>query len=161
MISVQTLLTLSLALTCTQTLALNIPRQSTNGTTSTTTSGGAPTLDSTATYTGDITYYNPAGGLGACGTALADTDAVAAVNSAFYGQYVQAGNTNNNPLCGRQIQLTYTDADSGAVSTATATIRDRCAACAATDIDLTPVVFDQLVPKGESVGRTTASWKFI
>lgn len=153
MMSLQALLSLSLALA--PALALHIPRQTANGTTA------APTIDSTETYTGDITYYNPAGGVGACGEALADTDAVAAVNTAFYDAYTQGGNPNNNALCGKQIEVSYTDAASGAAASATVAIKDRCGACKPTDVDLTPAVFDQLVPGGEGVGRTTASWRFV
>lgn len=159
MMSLHTLLslttTLALALAPSTSQALNIPRQANNGT------AGIPTIGSTETYTGDITFYNTLGGNGACGDPLADTQAIAAVNTLFYDQYTVGANPNNNRLCGTQIELTYTDPDSGAVSSATVAIKDRCTGCAPTDIDLTPTVFDQLVPKGQTVGRTTASWKFV
>lgn len=36
------------------------------------------------THTGQITFYTPAGGLGACGTALADSDAICALSTTLF-----------------------------------------------------------------------------
>lgn len=152
MLSLQTLLTFTLPLA--PALGLNIPRQNNGSTT-------VPTMGSTETYTGQITYYNTAGGTGACGTSLSDSMAIAAVNPTFYDSYTQGGNPNDNPLCGQKIQITYTDEASQATATATVAVADRCAACAYADLDLTPTTFQQLVPEGLGVGRTSASWKFV
>lgn len=37
-------------------------------------------------HTGDITYYNTNGGVGACGTALSDSEFVVAVSAPLYDQ---------------------------------------------------------------------------
>lgn len=144
--SVQTLLAFSLTLV--PALALSVPRQ-TNGTTD------MPTLGSTETYSGDITYYNTNGGYGACGTTLSDSEAICALSEKLYDTYTQDGNPNKNPLCGKKIVITM---DSG--ETATVTVADRCTGCAPTDVDLTPTTFQQLVPAGLGTGRTLASWKW-
>ncbi|KUI59365.1 Papain inhibitor [Cytospora mali] len=146
MLSLQNLLTFSLALA--PALAISIPRQD-NGT------SAMPNPDSTQTYTGQITYYNTGGGLGACGTTLSDSEAICALSESLYDQYTQNGNPNDNSLCGKQIQITM---ESG--ETATVTVADRCTGCAPTDIDLTPTIFQQLVPAGLGVGRTSATWKW-
>ncbi|ROW06815.1 hypothetical protein VMCG_03998 [Cytospora schulzeri] len=117
--------------------------------------GTTPTLGSTSTFTGDVTYYEPAGGAGACGTPLQNSDMVAAVSTTLYDAYTQGGNPNNNQLCGQMIELTYNDG-----STVTVPIKDRCEACAVSDVDLTPPAFTQLVGSTD-VGRTQASWKFV
>lgn len=152
MMSLQTLLAFTLSLS--PALALNIPRQDSGST-------AVPAMGSTETYTGQITYYDTAGGTGACGTTLSDSMAIAAVSTTLYDSYTQGGNPNNNPLCGQKIQITYTDEASQATATATVAVADRCAACAPTDLDLTPTIFQQLVPEGLGVGRTSASWKFV
>lgn len=107
-------------------------------------------------HTGAITYYNTAGGKGACGQPLQDSEAICALSTTLYDQYTTGGNPNDNSLCGKKIQITMGDG-----STAEVTVADRCEACAEWDLDLTPTTFQSIVTGGLDEGRTTASWVFV
>ncbi|CAN8104393.1 unnamed protein product [Discula destructiva] len=109
------------------------------------------------TRTGQITYYNTLGGTGACGQALSDSEALVAVSSELYDQFTEGGNSNDNSLCGKKIQVTSADG----TKTAIVTIMDRCTGCAMWDLDVTPTVFNDVVAGGEDVGRTGTSWQFV
>lgn len=99
-----------------------------------------------ATTSGSMTYYSPA--QGSCGVTNTDTDLVVAVASSVYGTYA---NPNASPACGQTATITCGS------TTVTATVRDRCAGCAATDIDVSPAVFEKC---GDlSVGKMAVSWK--
>ncbi|KAF8528572.1 RlpA-like double-psi beta-barrel-protein domain-containing protein-containing protein [Gautieria morchelliformis] len=93
-------------------------------------------------HSGDATFFRPA--VGACGDTNTVADLVVAVSFDFFHSF--GPQTNGNPICGRQIQAT---APGG--KTVTVTIKDKCAACAQFDIDLSPAAFDQLADR--SVGR--------
>lgn len=50
-------------------------------------SASSTSSDATGTeHSGAITYYNTGGGQGACGTTLADTDAICALSTTLYDQ---------------------------------------------------------------------------
>ncbi|KAJ4267238.1 hypothetical protein NW762_003340 [Fusarium torreyae] len=92
--------------------------------------------------TGEITFYHP--GLGACGKSNGDGDMVAAIAASVY---------DTQDLCGKSIKL---QGDAGQV---TVTVIDRCEACAAGDVDLSPAAFQKSI--GDlSVGRGKGTWSF-
>jgi expansin (peptidoglycan-binding protein) len=63
------------------------------------------------------------------------------------------GNPNQNPICGRQAQIT-----SGGKSIVV-TVTDRCEGCAYGDFDLSPSAFNALQDFG--VGRTGCTYQFL
>lgn len=107
-----------------------------------------------ATYTGELTFYDV--GLGACGGYNTDSDMIAAASELLYDGFdgYDGGNPNDNPICNKQVSLTYQG------KTITVTIVDRCVGCAIYDLDLAPAAFDQLADPSE--GRLYgATWSFI
>ncbi|KAF7300001.1 Barwin-like endoglucanase [Mycena kentingensis (nom. inval.)] len=119
-------------------------------------------VPATGPYTGgDLTWYNPSVGYGACGNLNADTDPVAALPIAFFSGYPGATtNPNLNPLCGRQIRITATPRG-GLPVNITATIADACGGCAImTSVDVAPVLFSQVTSL--DVGRINGIvWDFV
>jgi hypothetical protein len=107
----------------------------------------------TATVTGDLTYYDP--GLGACGTSAGDNDMVCAVSRLIFDAAAAPGdsNPNHNPLCGRRVRVQRNAAS------VDLTVVDRCVACAATDLDLSPAAFADLADP--ALGRVTGTWGFL
>lgn len=83
-----------------------------------------------ASYTGDFTWYDP--GLGACGITSTSDQAIVAISHVLFDPSTPNGNPNNNPLCGRTLDLVGKDG-----TTYTATVVDRCVGCAESDLDLT------------------------
>ncbi|KII96152.1 hypothetical protein PLICRDRAFT_35086 [Plicaturopsis crispa FD-325 SS-3] len=107
-----------------------------------------------AANVGDGTFYAP--GTGACGIFNTAADSIVAVSEAYFNSYPGAtANPNLNPVCGKQISITYNGV------TVPATITDKCGGCAGEfDLDMSPAVFDQLA--SELVGRITGvSWDFV
>lgn len=102
-----------------------------------------------AAYTGDLTYYYPGGGYGACGQPIQNGDLVAAVSARFF----TAANPNQDPICGRTVTVTYNG------RSATARVLDKCGGCGAQDIDVTPAVFSQLADL--SAGRVRVNWSGV
>lgn len=110
--------------------------------------GSAATIDtrspatdaSAASYSGDMTYYNP--GLGACGETNTDSDAVAAVSSAVY---------NSGSGCNKVATIHYNG------KSTTARVVDLCPSCATGSIDVSPTVFQALSPL--SAGRIQVTWE--
>ncbi|KAJ4486238.1 RlpA-like double-psi beta-barrel-protein domain-containing protein-containing protein [Lentinula aciculospora] len=102
------------------------------------------------TNSGEATYY--ATGLGACGITNNDSQFIAAVSEKLFDIYpgYDDVNPNSNPVCNRQISLTYQS------TTITVTVTDRCTACAETDLDLSPSAFSALAD--QSLGRINMSW---
>lgn len=74
------------------------------------------------TFSGDLTYYNPA--LGACGIASTDNDAVVAVSHYTFDAVQQGTDPNSNPLCGRKIRANRVNA--GKQVSIDVTVVDRC-----------------------------------
>lgn len=93
-----------------------------------------------ASYSGDMTYYNP--GLGACGETNTDSDAVAAVSSAVY---------NSGGGCNKVATISYNG------KSTTARVVDLCPSCATGSIDVSPTVFQALSPL--SAGRIQVTWE--
>ncbi|KAI8621683.1 hypothetical protein BC830DRAFT_1050320, partial [Chytriomyces sp. MP71] len=77
-----------------------------------------------------MTYYNPGGALGSCGSALEDSGFFVAMNPTDY----------NLNLCGASICISYNG------QTVQGSLMDRCAGCAQGDIDVTPPVFSAFQP---------------
>lgn len=93
---------------------------------------------------GEMTYYDPAtGNQVACGGYYTPNDRIAALG---------AGSFDGKSVCGKTATVSYQG------KTATVMIRDRCEACKEGDIDVTPVVFQDLAPI--SAGRVPGvSWE--
>ncbi|KAF8982961.1 barwin-like endoglucanase [Cyathus striatus] len=109
-------------------------------------------VSSVFAFTGEVTYYYPkqvgdGRGIGSCGTVINDSDYSAAVAHALFDTYPGAGpNPNANPICGRNLRLTYQG------RSVTVKVVDRCADCEGMyNVDLTSTAFQQLAPL--SVGR--------
>lgn len=94
---------------------------------------------------GDITYYDPGVGFGACGWRNSKDEPVVALPFGFMG-----AQSNGNSLCGKMISIEH----DGKVSTAK--VVDKCMGCTGFSIDLSNAVFSQL--SSLSVGRTSARW---
>ena len=112
---------------------------------------GTSSDTSGTTYTGALTFYYPAGGLGACGSAIQNTDLVCALSGQLYDSFglsvasAACGKTAIVQLGGKSVQVT---------------IKDRCAGCQLNDIDCTPAVFDQLADPSQ--GRVSgATFYFV
>lgn len=108
------------------------------------------------TQTGQGTWYET--GLTACGIQNTDEQAIVAVSHILFDEYpgYTGGNPNNNPICNKQIRATYQG------KTVTATITDRCEACAETDIDFTPSLFKELTNGDLGIGRLFGlTWEWV
>ncbi|WP_128376893.1 RlpA-like double-psi beta-barrel domain-containing protein [Streptomyces cavernae] len=101
------------------------------------------------THYGDVTWYNPSVGIGACGQWHGDNELVAAVSPQVYGSYP---NPNNSPVCGRTLWVYGPNSLDGVA----VKVVDRCARCAANDVDLSPAAFSRLADLG--VGRFKTYW---
>ncbi|THU78610.1 hypothetical protein K435DRAFT_876449 [Dendrothele bispora CBS 962.96] len=108
--------------------------------------------------TGEGTFYTP--GLGACGVTNTESDLICAVAHEFFDGYAtkdgpdpNAGNPNKNPICNKQIDVTYQG------KSVTVTVVDRCEGCKGYDLDFSPTAFDHLASR--NLGRIQGiSWKF-
>ena len=122
--------------------------------TSTTTSTTAPTSTSTSpgegTYSGDGTYYDT--GLGACGITSNNSEFVVALSHELYDSVNVGGNPNNNPYCGRKINVYRGD------KSVQVTVVDRCPGCSYYSLDLSPAAFNVLGTEAE--GRIPITWSW-
>ncbi|PUU79722.1 plant expansin, partial [Tuber borchii] len=100
---------------------------------------------------GQATFYNT--GLGSCGVESHDTDFICAIAAPRYDAQGTA-NPNNNPLCGKKINVSYNGGPS-----VTVTIRDRCPECAENNLDLSPAAF-QAMGATPDQGRVNVVWSF-
>ncbi|KAF2748795.1 hypothetical protein M011DRAFT_466567 [Sporormia fimetaria CBS 119925] len=107
------------------------------------------------TYTGDLTYYDPA--LGACGIESSASQDVVAVSHFTFDAVQVGGNPNTNVLCGKKIraQRKY----NGETVSVDLTVVDRCTGCKATDIDVSPSAFDKLAHR--DLGRVPVTWAWL
>ncbi|KAL8706976.1 MAG: hypothetical protein Q9201_000024 [Fulgogasparrea decipioides] len=110
-----------------------------------------PSSGSGGTKVGDLTYYAP--GLGACGKYNTGNENICAISHTVYDAASNGPNPNTNPLCGHRIR-----ASRGGRSVVV-TVVDRCEACKAQDIDLSPGAFQQLAELSE--GRVEVSWVWL
>ncbi|KAI8625074.1 hypothetical protein F5Y19DRAFT_276449 [Xylariaceae sp. FL1651] len=109
-------------------------------------------------FTGDLTYYEPA--LGACGVQSSSTDAICAISRKVFDAARSSSDPNRNPLCGLKIrvQRDFVESDAGNRSV-DVTVVDRCVGCALYDLDLSLAVFTQLAPQDS--GRVVGSWSWL
>ena len=107
----------------------------------------------TGEFSGDITIYQPAGNLGACGTSLQDTDMVVALSKDAWGAstYDVMTGAATNKWCGQKITAYYQG------NKVEATIMDMCPGCSGMDIDLSPAAWKQLTGSDEMT-RYKATW---
>lgn len=77
----------------------------------------------------------------------------------IYDAASTSSNPNLNPLCGKKIRITHTDDRDGKLKSIDVTVVDRCVGCKATDIDLSPGMFDKLAPAEE--GRVVGTWAWL
>jgi len=118
-----------------------------------------PLPTNTGIFTGDITYYSPGPGFGACGFQNTSTEAICAVSHILWDAASVSANPNNNPLCGQMIRITRFNATTGGNQSVDVEVVDRCVGCAAVDLDLSLKMFTSLAD--ESLGRTLASWAWL
>ncbi|KAJ7176070.1 RlpA-like double-psi beta-barrel-protein domain-containing protein-containing protein, partial [Mycena crocata] len=89
------------------------------------------------------TFYDPNGGLGACGNPIQNSDFAVALNSADYA---------NGAHCGQNINVDFNGAS------ITVLVADLCPGCQAGGIDLTQGAFSALADP--SVGVIQVNWNF-
>jgi len=126
---------------------------------STTAPAPAPTLGGNTpstpgggtTYSGQATFYNT--GLGSCGITSSDSDFICAIAAPRYDAQGTA-NPNNNPLCGKKINVSYNGG-----KPVTVTIVDRCPECAENNLDLSPAAFNAMGATPDQ-GRVNVAWSF-
>ncbi|KAF2026321.1 hypothetical protein EK21DRAFT_74480 [Setomelanomma holmii] len=116
-----------------------------------------PLPNGAETYTGDLTYYNP--GLGACGIASTDNDAVVAVSLHTFDAVQTGSDPNQNPLCNRKIRATRVDGRTGKSVSIDVTVIDRCTGCQPTDLDVSPAMFDKMA--NSDLGRVRVTWAWL
>jgi len=77
-------------------------------------------------------------------------DLICAVGAALFDAEGDGGNRNNNPLCGREIEVStsgttvFEEAHVTNGHSVKVTVADRCAKCAESDLYLSPSAFSQL-----------------
>ena len=116
-----------------------------------------PLPSNTATFTGDLTYYET--GLGACGITSSNSDPICAVSHIIFDAASTSSNTNNNPLCGRKVRVVHYDERVSANKSIDLTVVDRCVGCQAVDLDLSYSAFDYLADM--DLGRVKGSWAWL
>jgi len=102
-------------------------------------SSGGPCEGQGSACSGDITFYNGAGGYGACGGIIDDSAFIVALPHGLMGTQ-----SNGNPYCGRTVSIKGTDG-----SIHKGTVEDKCMGCDAYSIDLTPALFQAVAPNGD------------
>jgi len=115
-----------------------------------------PLPSNTATFTGDLTYYSPGPGYGACGFENTSQDSICAVSHIIWDAASTSSNPNDNPLCKKMIRITRYDASVGGNRSVDVEVVDRCVGCQSTDLDLSLKMFTSLAD--ESLGRVVGSW---
>ncbi|KAK4171758.1 hypothetical protein QBC36DRAFT_365285 [Triangularia setosa] len=116
---------------------------------------------------GDLTYYNPSFGLGACGHQSGDNDSVVAVSHELFDAGLDASgteNSNGNVLCGRRIRVWEEGGEEGEKVEVEVEVVDRCTGCEVRDLDLSEGVFGLLVVAvagGRGRGRVRGGWEWV
>jgi hypothetical protein len=118
-----------------------------------------PLPTNTGIFTGDLTYYSPGPGYGACGYENTSTDAICAVSHFVWDAASTSSNANDNPLCGKHIRITRYDPTVGGNRSVDVEVVDKCMACQADDLDLSLSMFDSLAE--EAQGRVVGSWAWL
>ncbi|KAF2727732.1 hypothetical protein EJ04DRAFT_594031 [Polyplosphaeria fusca] len=116
-----------------------------------------PLPNGAQTYTGDLTYYEPA--LGSCGITSGDNDAICAISHYTFDAAQTGSDPNQNPLCGRKIRATRFN--NGKTVSVDLTVVDRCecTGCQPTDIDVSPGMFKKLADP--DLGRVDVKWAWL
>ncbi|TDL17539.1 hypothetical protein BD410DRAFT_883307 [Rickenella mellea] len=104
------------------------------------------TLDKRITHVGRGTFFDPNGGIGACGIPEQNTDSIVTIGS-------QRFNSNNGGNCNQWVQISANGV------TAFGLTRDSCPGCGVDDLDLTPALFQRFAPL--DVGVITVTWNFL
>jgi hypothetical protein len=114
--------------------------------------GGSGGAASSETFTdGVATFFYQGGQAGACGTVHSDSDMIAAIDQARYGD-----SSVSSPLCGKQVHITNQNNGKSVV----VTIADDCPTCNNGDsIDLSVGAFNQIATPAE--GEVPISWYFL
>ncbi|KAF2490899.1 hypothetical protein BU16DRAFT_543192 [Lophium mytilinum] len=104
-------------------------------------------------YTGDITYYDPAGGYGACGFLIQNSDHVVAIAHDTWDS--KGTMSNGNPWCGQKIMIL----NKVTGKTWPATIGDKCMGtdalpCTGGNLDLAQGFFDEAFPSVNGRGHS-------
>ncbi|CZR58226.1 related to B2-aldehyde-forming enzyme [Phialocephala subalpina] len=118
-----------------------------------------PLPSDTGIFTGDLTYYSPGPGYGACGYENTSEDSICAVSHLLWDAVSTSSNPNNNPLCGKKIRITRYDSTKGGNSSVDVEVVDRCVGCLATDLDLSLKMFTSLAEEAD--GRVVGSWAWL
>ncbi|KAH7346801.1 RlpA-like double-psi beta-barrel-protein domain-containing protein-containing protein [Rhexocercosporidium sp. MPI-PUGE-AT-0058] len=118
-----------------------------------------PLPTSKGVFNGDLTYYSPGPGFGACGYENKPTDAICAVAHALWDSVLTSSNPNENPLCGKMIRITRYNEAAGANRSVDVMVVDKCMGCEPTDLDLSIKMFTTLAE--ESLGRVVGSWAWL
>jgi hypothetical protein len=121
-------------------------------------------------WVGDLTYYSPSVGVGACGELSADTDLVVALPHALFDTLMINRNPNDNPACGARLAINGVGGavnETGAVpstggKTVVVRVVDRCPGCVGHALDLSPRAFAEVVGSDwETRGRVTGIWRWL
>jgi hypothetical protein len=104
-------------------------------------------------FQGDGTFFQT--GEGACGVNNVDTDFICAVSEDLFDHFpgYDGVNPNNNPVCGRMIQVNFQG------KSITLKVEDRCTGCKFNDIDMTPSAFQAIADP--SRGRIEITWNWL
>ncbi|KAM7203188.1 RlpA-like double-psi beta-barrel-containing domain containing protein [Naviculisporaceae sp. PSN 640] len=108
-----------------------------------------------ARESGDLTYYNPSVGYGACGWLNGDHEHVVALNKVQFDPYTPNGNPNRNTLCGRKLRVRSNGRE------VVVAIVDRCPSCNYGDLDLSPSAFQALGYNPAQSGRFRGDWDWL
>lgn len=117
--------------------------------TTTTKQSNSGSSSSSGTYTGTATWFKPAsegGSQGACGPEEDDDSYIVALNAPQYGNM-----SKKSSWCGKKVKIT------GPKGSVVAVVNDACPGCSHGDLDLTPILFKQVV--GDmNIGVAKISW---
>ncbi|KAF8972253.1 RlpA-like double-psi beta-barrel-protein domain-containing protein-containing protein [Flammula alnicola] len=100
-----------------------------------------------ASFSGDATFFDFNGGIGACGQSINNGDHSAALNAAQYGSGFPG------PECFKNINVTYQG------TSAILAIVDECITCGTNGLDLTQGAFTLFAPL--SAGIIPVTWDFV
>lgn len=112
-------------------------KKTTTKKTTTTKKSATATGSSSGSFSGTGTWFLPAtegGSQGACGPEEGNNSLIVALNSPQYGSM-----NKKSSWCGKKIKIT------GPKGSVTATVNDACPECKHGDLDLTPVLFKQVI----------------
>ncbi|CAG8955803.1 hypothetical protein HYFRA_00011672 [Hymenoscyphus fraxineus] len=118
-----------------------------------------PLPGSSSIQTGDLTYYSPGPGYGACGFENTSHDSICAVSHIIWDAVSTSSNPNHNPLCGKMLRITRFNEALGRNSSVDVEVVDRCTGCEPNDIDLSLDMFTALADEGQ--GRVLGSWAWL